>query len=56
MNGDLPQENYGFYLEGIPSYNDKTKTYWNNEVNSILTDIWWSEVIGNIYKDPELLK
>ena len=56
MNGDLPKKNYGFYLEGIPKYNEQTKTNWNNQVTSILIDIEFSEVVGNIYKNPGLVK
>ena len=56
MNGDHPHKNYGFYLKGIPSYNDRTRSYWNDQEGSILTDLEWLEIIGNIYENPELME
>ena len=52
-NHDRPQDNYGFYLEGI-SYSDKHDIVYNFGNKSIFFDN--VEVIGNIYENPELLK
>jgi len=53
MNGDLPRDNYGFYLKGIP-FKDKTGVN-NTGEKSIFVENGL-EVIGNIHENKELLK
>ena len=52
MNGDSPQENYGFYLEGIPSEHDRI--LWNKEDVSMIKEILRHK--GNIHANPEMIK